>query len=223
MIRTEPVIAQQTKGLRPLVLIGGGAALVLVVGIYVGFRSLASDAPRGDTTSPGAPASAAPGEGVSTLDHMARMAALPVTITRLEERLAHQPRDLAGLALLARSYVQTGHLAEGIKAFRRALELSPRDVSLMVDLADALAFANQQRFDAESTTLIERALVLEPNHPGALSMAGLAAFDRADYELAARHWRHYLAVTPPEAQTQVRQGLAAAEERLKPVQMKESS
>lgn len=222
MTSTEPVIAQQTKGLRPLVLLGG-VALLLGVGIYAGLRSLASDATRVDATSASAAASEVAAESGATLDHMARAAALPVTITRLEERLARQPQDLAGLTLLARSYVQTGHLAEGIKAFRRALDLSPRDVSLMVELADALAFANHQRFDAESQSMLERALTLEPNHPGALSLAGLAAFDQADYELAARHWRRYLTVTPPEAQGQVKQGLAAAEERLKRVQMKEST
>lgn len=161
------------------------------------------------------PSAASPQSLAEEPDAVTRAARMPQTITKLAARLDREPDDVQGRLLLARSYVQTGQLGQGIAAFREALALQPRNPGLLAELADALAFANGQRFNGESRQLLARALELDPSHAGALSLAGLAAFDAQDYAAAAGHWRRYLQAAPEGAQTaQVRQGLLEAEQRL---------
>jgi cytochrome c-type biogenesis protein CcmH len=67
---------------------------------------------------------------------------------------------------------------------------------LIADYADALAMNNGRNLEGEPSRLIARALEIDPGNLKALSLAGTAAFLRADYALALRHWEKMLQLAP---------------------------
>lgn len=134
---------------------------------------------------------------------------------RLAARLAANPDDAEGWAMLGRSYMALGQEANAVAAFARVVELRPQEASGLADYADALAVRNGRRLDGEPTKLIDRALKLDPNHLKALALAGTAAFDRGDYARAAELWDRAASIGPPGSPIAEQARGAAAEARAK--------
>ncbi|WP_395701886.1 tetratricopeptide repeat protein [Aquabacterium sp.] len=141
--------------------------------------------------APAAPAPVAP--HAMAPDQMAGVA------KSLSERLAREPKDGAGWAMLARTYAVMGRHADAVPAFRQAVALQKPDAVLLADFADALAMTQQRRLDGEPIALVKQALALAPDNQKALSLAGTEAFDRRDYAAALRHWEHLRQVAPPDS------------------------
>lgn len=119
---------------------------------------------------------------------------------RLAERLARQPDDAAGWAMLARTYAVMGRHEQAVPAFRRAAALQPPpDAVLLADFADALAMTQGRRLAGEPIALVKRALALAPDNLKALSLAGTEAFERQDYAAAQQLWDHLRRVAPPDS------------------------
>ncbi|WP_157359844.1 tetratricopeptide repeat protein [Caldimonas brevitalea] len=107
---------------------------------------------------------------------------------RLERQLQGQPDDASSWALLARAHAALGRRAQAAAALEQAARRRPHDAGLLTDHADFLARLNGPSLQGEPTRLIERALALDPTHAKALALAGAAAYDRQDFEAAARYW-----------------------------------
>jgi cytochrome c-type biogenesis protein CcmH len=116
------------------------------------------------------------------------MAELPLVAARLRARLGRAPGTADDWALLARTEVALGRHRQARAAFDKAVALRGDDAALLADYADTLAYLNGLSFDGEPQALIERALRADPGHPGALLLAGLAAFDRREYAQATAFW-----------------------------------
>jgi len=142
------------------------------------------DAARGAATA----AATATAPASLDADDLREIAALPQIAARLRARLERAPDDAEGWALLGRTYVALGQHLHAKTAFRNALARRGDDPALLVDYADTLAYLNGRSLEGEPAQLIERALKIAPSHPGALMLAGLAAFDRHDYLAATRAW-----------------------------------
>lgn len=108
-------------------------------------------------------------------------------VDQLTTRLAKNPDDGAGWALLARSATALGRRDEALGAYAQALRTLGEQPDLLADYADALAL-RQGGLDGEPVRLLERALVLAPTHAKARLLAGTAAFERGDAAAAVRHW-----------------------------------
>ncbi len=190
----------------------GGAALVAALAV-LGFWVQLEPGPSLPEPSDAPPLLA--GDD-STLERLRSSSELPLVAQRLQTRLTTSPDDAEGWALLARTQAKLGHLDEAVQAFQRASSLRPKDVSLLVDHADALALVNRQSLEGEPTRLLEVALQLDPLHPGALSLSGLAAFDRKDYTGAITLWERSLANMPQDSPARMRlsAGLIEARRRL---------
>jgi len=89
-----------------------------------------------------------------------------------------------------------GRFPESVAAFTQAAHRGPEDAALLADWADALAMRNQS-LQGEPSTLIARALTLDPRDPNALSLAATAALERQDYTGAIAQWRKLQAQFPP--------------------------
>jgi cytochrome c-type biogenesis protein CcmH len=114
---------------------------------------------------------------------------LLAAIDKLASRLRQDPADANGWRLLARSYTAIGRYPEAVAAYGEASTQSPQqDASLLADWADALAMVNKS-LAGEPSTLIDRALALDPQHRKALSLAASAAFERRDFDTAIAQWR----------------------------------
>jgi len=153
------------------------------------------------TGSPGAigaasqAAAAGDGGGAS---HSVDKGQIAVMTEKLAARLKDKPDDVEGWTMLGRSYMVLEKPSEAVAAYAQAAKLRPDDAGVLADYADALAVQNGRELAGEPSKLIERALKADPGNLKALMLAGTAAFNRADYALAVKHWERMGQVGPAD-------------------------
>jgi cytochrome c-type biogenesis protein CcmH len=142
-------------------------------------------------------------------------AQIEATLAKLAEALKARPDDAVGWAMLARSYAALGRAAEALPAYKRVLELKPRDAQALADYADALAVVNNGSLDGEPEKLVLQAIGFDPVNLKALSLAGMAAFNRADYGKAVMYWERAVQASAPDSgfAAQLQGALAEARKR----------
>lgn len=119
-------------------------------------------------------------------------------VDTLAKRLKTNPSDTKGWAMLARSYKVMGRLEEAEQAYVNAGEWINTNADMLVDYADVLAMRTHS-IDEKTLALVHKALKLEPLHPTALMMAGIAAYQQANYSGAVAHWEKLLTVLEPDS------------------------
>lgn len=113
----------------------------------------------GETTAETTANTAAPQQQAGSVEDM---------IASLRERLRQDPDNHEGWHLLGLAYRESGRFAEAEQAFRRAMELSPRNVDYVAYLAEALVLRGGQNGPPpEAEQLFRRALELQPGNPQA--------------------------------------------------------
>jgi cytochrome c-type biogenesis protein CcmH len=168
---------------RPLALLAFVLAGVVVIVAQTGDGAPMQASPAKPSPAP------APQPGATAAPHALGSEQIAALIERLSQRLAQQPDDADGWAMLARSLVLTGQQARALPAFRKATALRPDDPVLLADFADALATTQQGRLGGEPIELVQRALAVDGRNLKALSLAGTEAFARRDWAAALRHWQ----------------------------------
>lgn len=111
------------------------------------------------------------------------------------EQARRNPRDGRAWVLLAYSAFEADVYDEAASAFEKAVAASPRiasDPGVLCDWADALGMTHGGSLKGRPTELLSRALALDSNFPKALEMAGSAAYEERQFELAADLWRRLL-------------------------------
>ena len=110
-------------------------------------------------------------------------------IKKLEEKLAKEPGNAQGWLMLGRSYIYTNRYPDAVRAYAQAETLTdPPDAQVLAEYAQALSIASGDRMAGAPERLVEKALKLQPDNPNALWLAGMAAFQKADYKNAVKHW-----------------------------------
>lgn len=161
------------------------------------YPQMAASAPASAMPAPATNAASSDAEAAVPSGEVQEL--LPPMVDRLVERLAKDPKDGNGWALLGRSYIVMQRFAEASAAFEKAVALLPDDASLLTDYAGTLAMSSETRLQGKPTQLIERALKLDQNSEKALFLAGTAAFDQNNFSGAVKYWEKMLALMPPEA------------------------
>jgi cytochrome c-type biogenesis protein CcmH len=128
--------------------------------------------------------------------HATTAAQIAMMVDRLAQKLAEDPKNPDGWAMLARSYDVLGRYQDAVAAFQKAEALLPDDAALLADYADAVAMTQQGRLRGKPMQLVHRALKLDPANAKALALAGTDAFDRRDYRGAATFWEKALKAAP---------------------------
>ena len=118
-------------------------------------------------------------------------------VETLAARLKANPNDAQGWAMLARSYKVMRRFDEAEQAFVKAGDLVNKDPDLLVEYADLLAVRANDNIEGRPLELVNKALALDPQHPMALMMSGVAAYRRNDFALAVARWEKLLAVIEP--------------------------
>jgi len=146
----------------------------------------------------------------------AAIAQVKATIERLQAQVQSQPDDAKAWETLGVSHAALGHHGEALQALRRAQQLRPDDATVLAETALSLVIADPKSAAGEPTTLIARALALEPSNRKALALAGTLALQRHDYPDAVRHWEALARVEPADspAGRQLQVGLAEARSRV---------
>ena len=125
-------------------------------------------------------------------------------VQALADRLAQEPGNLKGWAMLARSYKVMGRPVEAEKAFERAGAFIDDDAQMLADYADVAATNANGNLSGKPAALLEKALKVDPNNGMALWLAGTAALNEKNYERTLAHWERLLNMLQPgseDAQT----------------------
>ncbi len=136
-------------------------------------------------------------------------------VKSLETRLAQNPDDSPGWLMLARSYSYFGDYKNAAVAFSKAAPIIQTDPIALTEYAETLARNSATGFVGEPTQLLERALSIDPREPYALTLAGTAALERGDYQVAIDYWQEVLEQLPAGSQTAqiVADGIERAQQR----------
>ncbi len=174
-----------------------GVKTAIVVGLGVPLLSILLYGVLGNPAG----LSAQPRETASIAAHpgnSAQMRSVEDMVTRLAERLKEDPDNPEGWRLLARSYSVLQRYPEAVEALRRARGLVGDDPNLLIELADAIATAQNGSFDGQPAELVAKVLKEFPEHPGGLWLAGRSAVVARDFPLALKYWRQLEAVLPEQ-------------------------
>lgn len=148
------------------------------------------------TPPPGFEASEGAAPGAAGGGRHAGNEQLDTLVKQLQERLAKQPGDVEGWALLARSQMALGRYAEASDAYGKARAIKPDDAALLTDHADALGVLNGRTLEGEPARLLERALKLDPRYIKALVLVGTLEFQRGNYAEAQKRWDEVVKIGP---------------------------
>jgi cytochrome c-type biogenesis protein CcmH len=135
-------------------------------------------------------------------------------VQSLRSRLAANPQDAQGWALLARTQVRLGRTDEAVEAYRRAHDLAGGDDrQLAAEYAEARVMAAGGMVDAIAKGLFEALLRAEAGDPQARYYLALARGQAGDLAGALADWRALLADTPSDApwRATLERQIAAAE------------
>lgn len=141
----------------------------------------------------------------------AQRLAIESMVQRLETRLAAEPNDAEGWAMLGRSYYVMGRFADSAGAYERANRANSATPSadLLADEGEVRVLLQEHDLRGLPRELFERSLAIDPGQPKALWYGGLAAAQGGDYGLAVDRW---LALRKTELPPEFR---ASLDERLK--------
>lgn len=137
-------------------------------------------------------------------------------ITALKEKLKSNPEDAEGWYMLARSYMSQKQYPEAVEAMEKVVALKNDNANILMQYADALAMTNNGRVSGEPEKIIHQALELEPNHPEALWLAGIAAEEKNLHEKAIGHWEKALGQMQddPESKQLLNEAIADARSKM---------
>ena len=120
--------------------------------------------------------------------------AIEAMVAGLAERLAKQPEDANGWAMLGRSYSTLERYPQAADAYREANARSETpQPNWLVGEAEAWAFANQRNLQGRARALLDQALTLDAEHERALWYAGLSRIQAGQLEEGVAYWRRLLA------------------------------
>lgn len=165
---------------------------IAAIGIAI-FRS-------GDAADPAPANNSAMAEGPGSVENM---------ITGLQERLRQDPDNHEGWHMLGLAYRETGQYPQAEQAFRRAMELSPRNADYVAYLAETLLLRAGDNPPPESEQLFRRALELQPGNPQARYYLATIKDVRGDHQTAVNELIALLGDAPAGApwEPQVRQAV----------------
>ena len=115
----------------------------------------------------------------------------------LAAKLQQEPENLKGWAMLARSYKVLQRPIDAQRAYERAEPFIQNDAQMLADYADVVATNANGNFTGKPMQLIARALQIDPDNPMALWLAGTAAYQATDFNLAIRYWDHLSTLLDP--------------------------
>lgn len=109
-------------------------------------------------------------------------------IKRLEDTVRLQPDSVDAWYFLGRTYMSEQRPKEAAHAYEKTIELVGRQPDLLGQWAQALYFANGNKWSAELQSLLDEALSQDPNEATSLGLLGIAAFEDKRFQDAIDAW-----------------------------------
>lgn len=120
-------------------------------------------------------------------------------INEMADKLKANPDNPKGWAMLGRAYKAVNRLPEASKAFEKAGSAVVGDPDLLVDYAELLAMQAGNNLQGRPTQMVNEALRLNPEHPMALMLSGIALFQEEKFKDAIVKWEKLLTMMDPES------------------------
>jgi cytochrome c-type biogenesis protein CcmH len=135
-------------------------------------------------------------------------------VTQLESHLSRQPDDAQGWLMLTRTYLVLGEGDKALQAAEKLYSLTGDEPETLLIYIQSLVFSNGGQFNARANQLIDKLLTID-NKAGKW-LAGLAAEQRGDYQLALTTWEQLLPTMTdePEAAQSIEGLIARVREKM---------
>jgi cytochrome c-type biogenesis protein CcmH len=134
------------------------ATIVLILAALLALTAIVIRLARSDEADSGPAGNQASPPQAGSMDGM---------IASLSERLRQEPDNDRGWFMLGMTYRGSERFAEAAQAFRRAVELNPRNADYAAYLGEALILGSSGNPPPEAERLFRRALELQPGNPQA--------------------------------------------------------
>ena len=135
-------------------------------------------------------------------------------ISKLEQRLADNPRDEEGWLVLAQTNMMMQRFDQAASAMEKLYQLNSESPDVLARYADTLTMANNGRFTSKANQLIEKALSLDPSHVHGLWLAGVQAFQAENFDLAIKLFQKAkMNISDPENLVQIDELIKSAQEK----------
>ncbi len=171
---------------------GSGMAGAAVIGVGAIALSLAAYAYMGSPNLPDQPKSARAAQAEANPD-------LSNLVGQVEKQLEKTPDDLRGWTVLGPAYMRLRRFSDAADAFRRAVELSPKDADLQTALGEAITMSEAGVVSAEAHAAFDAALGVNPNQAKARFYMGIATYQDGRKKEAITRWKELLADAPADA------------------------
>ena len=137
-------------------------------------------------------------------------------VAGLEQRLEKEPDDVDGWLMLYKSYMVLERYNKAVIAAEKLYEIAGDEPGVLLRYADALAMANGNTLAGKATELINRALELDPVNVNGLWLAGMAANERGEYQVAIDYWQRVLPMLEedPVSQREINNFIHIAQQHL---------
>ena len=202
LIAVALAISPLWKGSRPL-------ALALAVSLPLAAAALYHLTGEPAAIDPSvAKAVAAPGSGPEPASMSMSM---EEAVAKLEQRVAAEPENLEGLALLARSYMAMEKYELARDTYAKAVKLSPDDTDLSVEYSEAMVRTSPDHsFPPEAIAMLEKAVAKDPTNQRALFFLGTQRMHDNQPAEAVAIWEKLLPQLEPAVAVELRPQIDAA-------------
>jgi cytochrome c-type biogenesis protein CcmH len=112
-------------------------------------------------------------------------------IAALKQHLVEDPKSARGWYLLGRVYVTQNQMDDAVAAFAKAYQLTPNDVDVMFQYAQAL-YLVQHSLQGMPNELLQKILQHDPQNDLAINLYAVAAYQAGDYQNAIYYWEKLL-------------------------------
>jgi cytochrome c-type biogenesis protein CcmH len=149
-----------------------------------------------------------------------KLASIEKMLRQLEQRLIVEPDDVDGWLMLTNSYSALERYPEALRAVDNLYRLRSEDPTVLLRYAEILSRTNGDTFIGRPTELINQALQMAPDNGNGLWLAGLAASERGEKELAINYWQRLVPLLEEgsKAQQQIKKYILIAQQTTKPNQ-----
>lgn len=132
-------------------------------------------------------------------------------VAKLEQRVAAEPGNLEGLALLARSYMAMEKYQLARDTYAKAVKLSPEDTDLSVEYAESMVRTSPDHsFPPEAIAMLEKAVAKDPTNQRALFFLGTQRMHDNQPAEAVAIWEKLLPQLEPAVAVELRPQIDAA-------------
>lgn len=144
-------------------------------------------------------------------------------VDRIKQQTQKTPEDVEMWYLYGRLNFDLEKFDDAVVGFTSVLQLLPEDSQkdkavAMSQLAQAQFFANGNRLDAATKSMLKDVLDVSPNDETALGLLGIASFEAQEYVAAVGYWQQLLNMMPSNNPNvaAIQGGISQAMEKMSP-------